>query len=408
MFQRIKSILASCWNLFCKKSNGEICGFSKDYKVLKIWHIYARTYNFGDHALGIAVRKLIRNALRKHHIETVFEVIDTHRFYISKKDVDMFNCEGGLIIVGGGGLLHCWDRIHWMFHCPTRFIKSLKLPICVFGIGYNQLQRQGELPAPVKRNIKALQRKALAFSVRNDGTYEKMLSEGFSFDTIPDPGFFLDGVYSRPIINGPYVIIQPAGDGISDRMPDFKLWQKNLLACVKWLIAKKLFIVFIPHCEMDCAIISDITSTLNKNSYLITNFWDGIIDEECTKILSYYKFAEFVLASRGHSQIISFGMKVPFATFSTHYKQKSLSKQLGLGEYVTDNPEQFLQCMTHAWNDREKIIEIETSGMLRLREQMDSYLDQLAEKIAKSMLKPSQNWIAFKKMQIIDYFRYLF
>ena len=82
--------------------------------------------------------------------------------------------------------------------------------------------------------------------------------------------------------------------------------------------------------------------------------------------------------------------------------------KLGLGEYVTDNPEQFLQCMTHAWNDREKIIEIETSGMLRLREQMDFYLDQLAEKIAKSMLKPSQNWIAFKKMQIIDYFRYLF
>jgi polysaccharide pyruvyl transferase WcaK-like protein len=401
-------MLESCFDLFCKKNYGEICGFSTNYKVLKIWHIHARTYNFGDHALGIAVRKLIRGALRKHHIEAIFEIVDTHRFYISKKDVDMFNYEGGLILIGGGGLLHCWDRIHWMFHCPTRLLKLLRLPICVFGVGYNQLKRQGSLPASVKRNIRALQKKALAFSVRNDGTYEKMLNETFSFDTIPDPGFFLDGKYSHPDINGPYVIIQLAGDGIADRMPNFKQWQENIIACAKWLVNKKLFIVFIPHCELDCLIINEITSALDCNSYLVTNFWDGILDEECLKILSYYKFAEFVLASRGHSQIISFGMKVPFATFSTHYKQKSLSKQLGLSEYVTDNPEQFLQCMTHAWNDREKIIELETSGMLRLREQMDFYLDQLAEKIAKSMLKPSQNWIDFKKVQIIDYLRYLF
>ena len=69
------------------RSYGNICGFMPERPVLKVWHIYARTYNFGDHALGIGVRRLFRDALQKHGYEVVFEVVDTHRFYATNNDV---------------------------------------------------------------------------------------------------------------------------------------------------------------------------------------------------------------------------------------------------------------------------------------------------------------------------------
>ncbi len=388
-------------------SHGDICGFSERYRVLKVWHIYARTYNFGDHALGIGVRDLFRKAFRKHGVELIFEVVDTHRFYASSDDVQMWNNEGDLILVGGGGLLHCWDGLHWMCHLPSGLVSKLKIPLCVFGIGYNQMPSQGRLPWCVRRNVGNIMRRSVGFSVRNDGSKEKMRGEGFQVDQVPDPGFFLDGDYP-PTVLGRYVVVQTAGDGVADRMSDVTMWIREYAKCADWLMQQGVHIVFVPHCEQDIDITKGVISLLSVNNYEVADFWDGVLDEHCHEILSLYKHAEMVIGSRGHAQIISFGMGTPFVTFSTHYKQRALSEKFGLHDYVTSEPKDFMNCLRRAYSDRDKIIMIEREGMARMTHEMESYLDQLVISILDRLSKWKRSWWMYKCEQISDFARYIF
>ena len=386
-------------------SHGDICGYSSN-RVLKVWHIYARTYNFGDHALGIGVRRLFRKAFREKGMELIFEVVDTHRFYTHSHDVRTWNNEGDLILVGGGGLLHCWDGLHWMCHFPSRLISGLKIPLCVFGVGYNQFPSQGRLSWCVRRNIKRIMEKSIGFSVRNDGSKDKMMAEGFAVEAIPDPGFFLDGDYGR-VVKNRYAVIQTAGDGASSRMSDVDEWIKGYARCANWLMAQGLHVVFIPHCELDVDISNRIIKLLTANDYEMTNFWDSVLDEHCYMLLSLYKHAEIVIGSRGHAQIISFGMFTPFVTFSTHYKQKALSEKFGLVDYVTDNPEDFLRCLILGYKDRDKIVSCEREGMEVMSCEMESYLDRLTSAILSRHKQWKRSWLLYKREQIFDCLNYI-
>ena len=391
-------------------SHGDICGFSGK-RVLKVWHIYARTYNFGDHALGIGVRNLFRKVFRRHGIDLIFEVVDTHRLYVTPHDVQMWNNEGDLILVGGGGLLHCWDGLHWMCHLPSNLVRRLKIPLCVFGVGYNQLPSQGRLPWCVRHNIGVVMKKAVGFSVRNDGSTEKMHTEGFSVgfsvDEIPDPGFFLDGNYGR-VIHDRYAIIQVAGDAASSRMSNVAEWIQGYAKCADWLMEHGLHVVFIPHCEMDVNITNDVVNLMTLKNYEITDFWESVLDEHCYTILSLYKHAEIVIGSRGHAQMISFGMATPFVTFSTHYKQMALSEKLGFRDYVTKEPEDFLRCLMLGCRDRERIVMHEREVMVKMWQEMESYLDRLATAILDEHSRWKRSWFSYKGEQAFDFLRYIF
>lgn len=48
---------------------------------MKIYHIYARNYNFGDHALCLEKRNLIREYF---YNKIIFNKIDTHEYWINK------------------------------------------------------------------------------------------------------------------------------------------------------------------------------------------------------------------------------------------------------------------------------------------------------------------------------------
>lgn len=403
---RKRPLLSSWARWLVAKSRGDICGFMPESPVIKVWHIYARTYNFGDHALGIGVRRLFREAFKKHGYELVFEVVDTHRFYATQNDVRMWNAEGGLLLVGGGGLLHSWDGIHWMCHLPSSCVKDLKIPLLVFGVGYNQLMSQGRLPRCVRKNINVVAQRAISFTVRNDGSKERMIEEGFNLNQIPDPGFFLDDSYGR-LIDDKYAIMQVAGDAPASRMPDEEKWVASLAACASWLMEQGLKVVFLPHCELDVYVTKKVIRILGAGNYYVSDFWSGVLDENCYKIFSLYKHAEIVIATRGHAQIVSYGMGTPFVTFSTHYKQIELSKRLMLEDYATVNPDEFLNKLQAALLDRNLIVKIEEDGMREMRGQMDAYFDSVIPDVIRAISRWKTSWYNFKWIQIQDLLRYV-
>jgi polysaccharide pyruvyl transferase WcaK-like protein len=58
--------------------------------------------------------------------------------------------------------------------------------------------------------------------------------------------------------------------------------------------------------------------------------------DRCDMALSYYRHADFVLAMRGHGQIVPLGFGVPVVALSNHPKHLGLMRKLGLAEYCVE------------------------------------------------------------------------
>jgi polysaccharide pyruvyl transferase WcaK-like protein len=301
---------------------------------MKIWHIYARNYNFGDHALGLAVRDLFRQEFGP---KVIFETIDTHQAWFGLKDVLLFNNDADMLLIGGGGLIHAFNGKTWMLHFPCIWLKFLSCPLVIFSVGHNQFTIDGRLPKNVVRNLIAVKKKALSFTIRNDKSKELMANEGFDLQEIPDPGFFLDRNYPRPSISNRYIIVQLTGDASQARgLNDNAIWREIVVA-IDALVAQGFSIAFCPHVKGDIKVTEDVISSLkSRESVYVWDYYKSISDDYISECLAYYKHAELVIAMRGHAQIIPYGMKIPFVTISNHRKHKDLAEVLGLGDYVYD------------------------------------------------------------------------
>lgn len=179
---------------------------------LKIAHAYAQFYNFGDNALAYGVKNIFQKYFSS---ECRFINYDVHSTSFNKEILYKISQESDFFIVGGGGLIHTSESKFWLFNMDIEDIKFLRKPIIFFGLGYNNFTIP--LHQDAIKNIKSLSECSLAFSVRNDGSRERLSELGLNFTEIPDPGFFVDGNHPRPQIDGDYIVIQIAYDSPSER-----------------------------------------------------------------------------------------------------------------------------------------------------------------------------------------------
>jgi polysaccharide pyruvyl transferase WcaK-like protein len=304
---------------------------------MKIWHIYARHYNFGDHALGLAVRDLFRQYFAKN---AIFETVDTHKLWIDSRKVDEINRDADFILVGGGGLIHTFGLggRAWMFHLPTSLVASVAPCIGVFGVGFNQFRTESQQLRPsVCRNLRAIQKQALFFSVRNDESKACLAQNGIVADEIADPGFFLDGNYPAPVVGRPYAIVQLAFDSVADRGLDRDRLMTGINALIDHIIARGLEVVLAPHCKPDIEISNAVRAASPRRDEIhVWDYYKGISDDWLQHQLGYYKHAEFVVGMRGHAQIIPAGMGVPFLTIANHRKHRDLAIRLGMSDYCVE------------------------------------------------------------------------
>ena len=304
---------------------------------MKIWHIYARHYNFGDHALGLAARNLFRQYFASN---VIFETVDTHKLWIDSRKVDEINRDADFILVGGGGLIHTFGLggRAWMLHLPTSLVAHIAPRIGVFGVGFNQFRTESQRLRPsVCRNLSAIQKQALFFSVRNDESKACLTQNGIMADEIADPGFFLDGNYPEPKVGRPYAIVQLAFDSVADRGVDRDRLITGVNALIDHIIARGLKVVLAPHCKPDIEISNAVrAASRHRDDIHVWDYYESISDDWLPHQLGYYKYAEFVAGMRGHAQIIPAGMGVPFLTLANHRKHRDLAIRLGMSDYCVE------------------------------------------------------------------------
>lgn len=299
---------------------------------MRILHSYCLNYNIGDYALGVGVKNLLRNFLPIDFIgETNLQGRYFNEYYIN----EVVNKKYDLLVIGGGGIIHGshWPN-GWFWLIEKNLIKSIKIPFIIYGVGDNYFHNEC-IPERAVDHLKETFKYALSFSVRNDGSLERVIKDiGIYPKEVPDPGFFvgLNTEYSRPF-EDKYVIIQVANDKIEHRLGS-KLNQEQFVLAMRNItryLSRSYKVLFAPHVYDDVALSQAIMQGIDNCC-----MWDFgyLAFDHSDKAISYYKYAEFVLSMRGHGQILPISFDVPTIALCNHPKHKGLMDKLSLTEWA--------------------------------------------------------------------------
>lgn len=299
---------------------------------MRILHTYCLNYNIGDYALGIGVKNLLRKYLDVDFIgETNIQGREFSEYYIH----EVVNKKYDLLVIGGGGIIHGahWPN-GWFWLIEKDLIKQIKIPFIVFGVGNNYWNEETQIPEHGIEHLKETSRLANYFSVRNDGSEERLLQQtGIQANVVPDPGFHVN--LSKKITNpvkDPFVVIQLANDKVDFRFGGMEGKQKFIghMRKVVSQLAKEYQVIFAPHVFDDIDLSKRIAEGI-KN----THIWDYsyFAFDHTDEVLGYYKHAQFVIAMRGHGQIIPISFNTPVVSISNHPKHEGLMRELDLFDY---------------------------------------------------------------------------
>lgn len=302
---------------------------------MNILHTYCLNYNLGDHALGIGVKRILRKLFNVTSIgETNIQgtVFDDYFIEVINKKYD-------LLVIGGGGIIHGahWPN-GWFWLIEKDKIKQIKVPFIIFGAGYNYFKGEGEIPQRGIDHLIETKKHAAFFSVRNDGSLERLKEQtGIEAIEIADPGFFVKDEKTRlkRPINDPFVVIQVAYDRPHQRFgteKNIEVFISNMREITRRL-SKDYIVILAPHVVADITLSRKISDGL-ENTFI----WDfpQFAFDKAESIFTFYENADFVLAMRGHGQILPIGMGTPVISLENHYKNIGLMKKLGLEKWNID------------------------------------------------------------------------
>lgn len=312
-----------------------------------------------------------------------------------KKSLKIFQEADGIFVKGGGllqtygGISSTYSMYFWCFH--MFLANSLKKPIYVMPNSF------GPFEGPLVKYIakKALKNCTLVTSRESLST--KMLENelGLSVDTYPDLAFNLPmsnldkkeifSKYNLPkdkklvaITMRPYRF--PLADDSEKAYSHFKYEMTKFL---KWLYTNGFMPVIVEHTlavnshENDAACIEDVLSKLDSNEYRYIS--DSNFD--CHDLKRIYSFCDYVVGTRFHSVIFSFGSGVPgIAICYVGNKGQGIMKDIGVEDYS-------ISIYDVNFNRLKSMFENLIKNETEVRDKIDNYNSTVKQKHEELMKK---------------------
>jgi polysaccharide pyruvyl transferase WcaK-like protein len=344
---------------------------------MKILHIGVFDRNIGD---SIALDNLQRS-FTKYVPNVTFHNQNIENFWAFKNNIKMC-CEYfdqvcpnfDAIVVGGGGLLEYagYKDHETKYKLPfnEEIFRHITIPVYFYGLGVNVFRGGVEYSEVAKNSLQETINNSAAFTVRNDGSFTK-LNDWIKVNTskvevVPDPGLLhLDrfGVEDKNTVS--IGAVQPAFNASAG----INKHRFNGNDNIEFL--KKLFkdFVYYPHTGKDFDKLGNqpiISQNKFNSTYKLTKHLDDFLVK--------YKLIDYVVAMRGHGQMITIGMNIPGIYLSTQDKVRDFSIENGFEDYNVD-------ILEDDWRNKlqEKITKLTEPGSSYLKQWYDirhSFVDQ--------------------------------
>ena len=324
-------------------------------KSKTIWHVGGYNRNYGDFVLLESIRE---NLEKISDIPLNFVNIDCQSTHFFEELIDEMNEKADMIIIGGGGFImnrHEDNSLSgWQWSIKNEDIKKIKIPIIVYGIGYNKFHYDNRgFKENMNDSLKITLESSKLFSVRNSGTKKELKSRALNENkimVISDPGMFITPLKIKSeLLNTNKMLV--GLNFVSDRphytFPgNFRKSQKSfyneLLKVCKYLIkTKNALIINLDHIpELDVEVNKLFEKELGKSNYKVLSkevphiYPPSLVNSHF--LAYFYQCMDLVIGMRGHSNIISFGMGTPFISIGSHNKNRFFLKDINEEKYLID------------------------------------------------------------------------
>lgn len=284
---------------------------------MRIAHIGLHTPgNAGDTLLFIMVRDLFN----RFFDSIIWDLIELHQ-PVDNEVIERINNNDAVIIGGGGLFLKDTNRNEnsgWQWNCSLDCLCSIKVPIILFGIGYNRFRNQPEFIPVFKKHINAIARRSVFFGMRNNGSVKKTrqyllpsLQSQISFQ--PCPTTLITKMYGgAPVKFRKHLTFNLAFDRESLRYGNKKEpISRQIASVMRYYSRRKWEIEVITHCPND----GEITDYINSQYSL-----SRLCYQSPETIIKHYRNIPITIGMRGHAQLIPFGCGNPIISLISHDK----------------------------------------------------------------------------------------
>lgn len=346
-----------------------------------IWHVGGWSINYGDRVLQKATTQIIKECFGD---DINITYVDVQRTLFSEQLIKKINKEADLLFFGGGGFMFPpakENKSGWQLNIETKNINKIKVPMISYGLGFNKFPHDNVAFSDYTvENIETFINKNVLFSVRNSGTLNAIKNMGVGVDNchvVPDAGMFVKSdKFDHKVFDNDNIKI--GINWATDRAALRFGSEKNYIDAARKFftqikeIQKKYdaSIYLIEHLfrldtnskskDIIHKLISDV---FEKNYYILYNILETELyppfDYTAGFFADIYKKMDFVFGMRGHSAIVSFGMKTPFIGIGQHNKVKWFLQEVGSEQNLIrlDNDIDKISCFfDEFYLNRDKII----------------------------------------------------
>jgi len=362
---------------------------------VRLFHFDIKTYgNYGDTLLFEAVRETFEGFAGG----ACFEVTGSAplRDPVGPRLVDFINAHFDAVVVGGGGLFlrdtNANARSGWQWNISLEQLRRLEVPLIVFAVGNNRFIGQEDFAEPFREHVNLTLDRSVFFGLRNHG----------SVRTIRE---YVDHDPER-------VVYQPCPTTISSYLfPD--LYREHLdgragpdgdgrVLAVESIVGRRQEAVGFDR-ERIYADQADVLARLRREGWELVGvpharadmgFHEllrerGLVDSERvlwgSRDVLFRGVAELadlpvVLGTRGHAQMVPFGMGAVPLSLAVHHKTGYFASDLGHPEWVLDpRADAFTDDLYATVHDvTERRVELRAEIAATRRRLYDTTLDNLA------------------------------
>ncbi|WP_438961880.1 methyltransferase domain-containing protein [Nonlabens sp.] len=289
--------------------------------------------NTGDIALFQAVRREYEVNLGKIQ----WSLINIHS-NVDDKLIEILN-DHDAIVVGGGGLFlsdtNTNEISNWQWAIPLNLYEKINVPLFLHAVGYNQFRDQDGFASFFNQNVQKLVNVSSFFGMRNNGSIKKFSkhinnkNEGIVFH--PCPTTNLQSLFPEFTANAmnktkKTIAVNIAFDRHHLRYGEFKTADKilnRICDALKTLKNEGCEIINLIHGERD----GEFNIWAKKNDLEISEL--NLIGASIQEIFEKYSTLDLVIGTRGHAQMIPYGLNISIISLISHDKLKYFLEDIG-------------------------------------------------------------------------------
>lgn len=322
---------------------------------------YVKKGNAGDNLLVPALRDSIEKSIDK----AVNWCHKSVRDVLDDETVQSINNSKGLLIGGGGLFLkdtNANEISGWQWPCSLNELDKIKVPMYIFGVGYNRFRGQDDFEPYFKENINEIVRKCRFVGLRNKGSVraiQQYLDENLKGKVHfhPCATTILSKLYRIPSVHveKPFIAVNCAFDRSDMRYGERKEEILQSITNVLKHYSLQYNIKYYAHMQSDKEILPYFDEAQLK--YEVIDLDNGLSTDDFLRI---YSEPVIVLAMRGHAQMIPFGCQTPVLSIISHNKLHWFLEDIGHLEWGVDVREEefdkkLMQTMQYMLSNLSKI-----------------------------------------------------